>query len=64
MAIINGESVQAQGLTISDYLARAGYDPVRVVVEQNLQIIPKSDFDKAIIQESDIIEILAFVGGG
>ena len=41
-----------------------GYDTSRVVVEQNLQIIPQDQLENTLIQEGDQIEILCFVGGG
>ena len=41
-----------------------GYDSKKVVVELNLMIIPKEDYDKIIIKENDSIEVLSFVGGG
>lgn len=64
MVVINGEAVQAQGMTISTYLAQAGYDPERVVVEQNLNILTKEALESTVIQDGDTIEILCFVGGG
>lgn len=64
MATINGEEVQAQGLTISDYLAQAGYNVNRVAVERNLEILSKSALDETVIQEGDVIEIVTFMGGG
>ena len=57
MVTINGEEKNVAGKTIYAYLSEEGYDTSRVVVEQNLQIIPQ-------IQEGDQIEILCFVGGG
>lgn len=65
MLYINGEERQDWvGLTVSAYLARAGYDPVRVAVEKNEQIVPKRDYDACILEEDDQVEIVHFVGGG
>lgn len=65
MATINGETVPiAKSLTIADYLAEHGYDPDRVVVERNYEIVPKASFDTAVILDEDLVEILCFVGGG
>ena len=47
-----------------NYLSEEGYDTSRVVVEQNLQIIPQDQLENTLIQEGDQIEILCFVGGG
>ena len=64
MVTINGEEKNAAGNTISAYLSEEGYDTSRVVVEQNLQIIPQDQLENTLIQEGDQIEILCFVGGG
>lgn len=64
MAKINGETVDAEGMTVAAYLEGAGYDPVRVVVERNLEIVPKSEYAETVILAEDLLEILCFVGGG
>lgn len=65
MVTINGEAAAgAAGMTIGAYLAQEGYDIARVVVEQNLNILPRQALETTVIQEGDSIEILCFVGGG
>ena len=64
MVTINGKEEKAAGKTIAEYLIEAGYNPDRVVAEVNLNIIPKSEYDKTVINDGDSIEILNFVGGG
>lgn len=64
MVVINGEKVQAQGKTIGQYIEEAGYSKDRVVVEINMEIIPKDKLDSIILNEGDSVEILNFVGGG
>jgi len=64
MAIINGEAVNAAGKSISEYLSEAGYPLAHVAVERNLEIVPKSKYDRTIICDEDSIEIVRFVGGG
>ena len=46
------------------YVTEAGYDPVGIVIEKNMEIIHREDFDKVNIADEDVIEILHFVGGG
>ena len=58
MVKINGEE------NLLEYLKEAGFEPERVVVERNLDIIPKDEFGNTIIQDEDVIEVLRFVGGG
>ena len=51
-------------MMILAYLERAGFDPKRVVVERNLEIIPQDRLDAVKLETGDQVEILHFVGGG
>lgn len=64
MVIVNGESTDASGKTVSEYLKSAGYQAARVAVEINLQIIPKVKFEETVLRDGDKVEIVGFVGGG
>ena len=64
MVTINGIQEQAAGMSILSYLKSAGYDPQRVVVEKNLEIISRDALDKILLEDGDSVEILRFVGGG
>lgn len=64
MVTINGEQVQAQGKTISQYIEETGYNKDRIVVELNMEIIPKDKLDTIVLKDGDSVEILNFVGGG
>ncbi|MBR0398618.1 MAG: sulfur carrier protein ThiS [Eubacterium sp.] len=64
MVIINGKEENAAGMTILAYLEWAGFDPKRVVVERNLEIIPQERLDSVKLETGDQVEILHFVGGG
>uniref|UniRef100_UPI003FEE9893 sulfur carrier protein ThiS n=1 Tax=Coprococcus sp. TaxID=2049024 RepID=UPI003FEE9893 len=61
---INGEEKEIAGKNLLEYLKEAGFEPERVVVERNLDIIPKDELGNTIIQDEDVIEVLRFVGGG
>jgi thiazole synthase len=62
---INGEQRRVQhGTTLSQLIAEAGLDPVRVAVERNLEIVPRSTFAQVIVEDGDAFEIVHFVGGG
>ena len=52
------------GSSIADLAAEIGFDPKKVAVEQNLEIVPRSRLAEAFIAEGDQIEIVHFVGGG
>ena len=64
MVKINGEEKALAGQNLLAYLQEAGFEPERVVVERNLDIIPKDGLGNTIIQDEDVIEVLRFVGGG
>lgn len=64
MVKINGEMVEAEGKSISEYIQEAGYKKERIVVELNLEIIPRDKYDTVIFKKDDSVEILNFVGGG
>jgi thiazole synthase len=63
--IINGEHRRVPGGTsLAQLIAQAGLDPLRVAVERNLEIVPRSTFGEVIVEDGDAYEIVHFVGGG
>ena len=63
--IVNGEQhALAAPTSLKAFLVEVGYDITRIVVELNLAIVPKADYDKTILNDSDSLEIVHFVGGG
>ena len=64
MVKINGNDFDVSGMTISEYLATTDYDSRIIAVECNEEIIPKAKYDEVVIKDSDVIEIVSFVGGG
>lgn len=62
---VNGETISfAENMTVSELLARRGHMPERVAVEKNGTIIPRANFATEKLCDTDIIEIVQFVGGG
>lgn len=64
MVKINGEMYDYANLSITDMLAKFNYNPKRVAVEINLEIIPKSEYDNHVLNDEDSVEVVQFVGGG
>lgn len=64
MVKINGAETAAAGQTVAEYLAAAGYDPLRVAVERNGEIVPKGRYGDAVLEDGDSVEVVSFVGGG
>jgi thiamine biosynthesis protein ThiS len=61
---VNGKPVEYQSVTLLGYLRREGYDPSRVVVERNMEIITRERFGEVVLGRDDEINILRFMGGG
>ena len=64
MVTINGKQEQAVGMSILAYLQSAGYSPDKVVVERNIEIIPRDRLGAVVLEDGDSVEVLRFVGGG
>ncbi len=64
MVKINGTDVSAAGMTISEYLKTTDYDPKRIAIERNGEIVPKAKYGETILQDGDTVEVVRFVGGG
>ncbi|MBQ4037692.1 MAG: sulfur carrier protein ThiS [Clostridia bacterium] len=64
MVKINGKDVDAAGRTVADYLQGTSYDPRRIAVERNGDIIPRAQYGETVLQDGDCVEVVSFVGGG
>jgi sulfur carrier protein len=64
MVKINGEELNVAGKTIAEYLATTNYDPKRIAVERNGDIVFKSQYGETMLQNGDNVEVVSFVGGG
>ena len=63
--VINGEHRRVPaGTTLAQLIAEVGLDPLRVAVERNLEIVPRSTFGAVLVEDGDAYEIVHFVGGG
>ena len=64
MVKINGEEKSVAGMTVAEYLATTNYNPKRIAVERNGDIVPRSQYDNTVFQDGDSVEVVSFVGGG
>lgn len=64
MVKVNGELLDIAGKTVSEYLGTSNYDTKRIVVEINENIVPKAQYEKTVLYDGDIVEVVSFVGGG
>ena len=64
MVKINGELFDVAGISVKAYLLDVGYDLMRVAVELNGEILPKSQYENTYLNDKDSVEVVSFVGGG
>lgn len=64
MIKINGEVMDFAGKTLTEYLTTTNYNPKRIAVERNGEIVPKMQYENTVLEPGDSIEIVSFVGGG
>ena len=60
----NGEDRDVAGMTVTEYLASTDYNPKRVAVERNGEIVFKAQYDETTLEDGDTVEVVSFVGGG
>ena len=62
---VNGESREIDpGLTLQALLTALELPELRVAVERNHQVVPRSRFAAEPIEDGDKLEIVTLVGGG
>ena len=64
MVKVNGAELDIAGKSVLEYLSGTNYDPKRIAVERNGDIVFKSQYDAVILEDGDSLEIVSFVGGG
>jgi sulfur carrier protein len=62
---LNGESRQfPDRLTVAALVESLGYTGMRIAVERNGEIVPRSCHAEVVLADEDCIEIVVAVGGG
>jgi len=62
---LNGDPRELPGpMTITALLAHLGIDGRRVAVECNEMVVKRAQYDVAIVNDGDVVEVVNFVGGG
>ncbi|WP_405051815.1 sulfur carrier protein ThiS [Sphingomonas sp.] len=62
---VNGEHRRVPGgLSIAQMLGELGLDPLRVAVERNLEVVPRTSLSEVPVEDGDTFEVVHFVGGG
>ncbi len=53
-----------EGQSLYEYLVERNFDPTKVAVERNGDIVSKADYKNVKLGNEDNLEIVRFVGGG
>lgn len=62
---VNGETIElTEKTTLKDFLTAQGYVLARIAVERNDKIVPREEFENIILDNTDVIEVVHFMGGG
>lgn len=64
MIYINGKGFEQTQIKLTDYLDENGINRLWIAVEINEEILPKAEYDTAVLKDGDCVEIVNFVGGG
>lgn len=62
---LNGQGFQLnKEISLLQFLQENKYDISKIAVELNGSIAPKCTYENIILQETDSLEVVSFVGGG
>ena len=61
---VNGQGMKSEARDIAGLVAELGLNPLKVAIEKNLEIVPRSLYALTPVGEGDRIEIVHFIGGG
>ena len=62
---LNGKEVLLNTpVSLQAFLQMRDYKPQHIAVELNGEIVPREAYETCVIQNSDVVEIVRFVGGG
>ena len=62
---VNGKEVVIKSTqTIYEYLKNNNYNLERIVIELNGEIVSKDKYNTVNLKDTDVMEVLTFVGGG
>jgi len=63
--IVNGEDRVFDGVkTVAALVDALKLDRRKLAIERNLEIVPRSAYDRIVLCDGDRIEIVHFIGGG
>ncbi|AZL53103.1 sulfur carrier protein ThiS [Aliarcobacter skirrowii] len=64
MRVNNEEILIEKEISLYELLISKNFEPSKVAVELNQKIVPKIEYETTFLKNSDVLEIVWFVGGG
>ena len=62
---VNGKDIVLKSTqSLSEFLETNNYNINRIVIELNGEIVSKDKYNTVNLKDSDVMEVLTFVGGG
>lgn len=61
---LNSQIIQTEQTNVNDLIASLNLENPNVVVELNLKILKRVNWEQAILHPGDCVEIITFMGGG
>jgi len=62
---VNGlDIILREPVCLEKFLAEHGYKSEHVAVEVNGRVVPKNTYEQIVLSQTDVIEVVGFVGGG
>lgn len=62
---VNGEKHSVPtAINLIGLIKHFGFEPRKVAIELNLEIVPRSSYEQTLLNDDDRLEIVHFVGGG
>lgn len=62
--LVNGEHVNVDTSNLREILDQLGYQPDDIVVARNLEFISRAHWNDCIVEENDVLDVLAAMFGG
>lgn len=65
MITLNGQQTEIKdGITVAELLGEKQFRIALVAVEYNGRILKKNEYDTTVLNDSDVVEVVSFMGGG
>lgn len=62
--VVNGDQRRTEPATVDAFLVAHGFNPQRVAVERNGELLTRNHWSNIRLENGDRLEVISFVGGG